>query len=94
MNQSRKNLSLICGIVGLSLAGVSYLIFAFLSIPGVILGIVSLSSYFTDKKSGKETNVAALVCGILAVVLGAIAFVLMIMNVIASIRAASALIVF
>ncbi len=88
MNQSHKIQSLVCGIVGISLAGISYLIFAFLSIPGFILGIISIATYFKDKKAEQETSVAALVCGILATILGAIACVLMIINMIALSQAA------
>mgnify|MGYP003436003689 CR=1 FL=1 len=89
MNKSHKNQSLVCGIVGISLSGISYLIFAFLSIPGFILGIVSVATYLKDKKSEQETSIAALVCGILAIVLGAVAFVLMIINIIIASHAAA-----
>ncbi len=81
MSQSHKNQSLVCGIIGLCFAGISYLILAFLSIPGFILGICSVVLYFKDKKAYQETSLGGLICGILAIVLGAIACTLMIINI-------------
>lgn len=88
MNQSHKTQSLVCGIVGISLAAISYIILGFLSVPGFILGIISVATYFKDKKAGEDTSIAALVCGILAIVLGAIACVLMIVNIVVASQAA------
>ncbi len=90
MNKSHKTLSLVCGILGISFAGISYLIFAFLSIPGLILGIVSIVYYFIDKKDNQETSTAALVCGILAVVFGSISAILLIISLVLSLKNAMA----
>lgn len=89
MQNSHKTQSLVCGIVGISLAGISYFIFAFLSIPGLILGILSIVGYIKDKKSNQEVSTAALVCGILAIILSAIAMILMIINIIVLSQAAA-----
>ncbi len=93
MQKSSKTMSLVCGIVGIALSGISYIILAFLSVPGFILGILAITTYMKDKKANQETSVAALVCGILALVLGAVACVLMIINIVALSQASMALVV-
>lgn len=61
---------------------VSFFIFAFLSVPAFTLGIISIVLYAKDKKAGQDTNLAALICGILATLFGLVGFVSMIVNMI------------
>lgn len=61
---------------------VSFFIFAFLSIPSFILGVIAVVFFIKNKKAGNPTSVAALVCGIISIILGLVGFVSMIVNMI------------
>ena len=60
-----------CGILSIVFSSVSFLIFGFLSIPGLILGICGLVSSVKNKLNGSP-----LILNIIGTAISAIAFVL------------------
>ena len=78
----KANKSMVLGIIGICLVGVSFFVFGFLSLPGFILGILAVTAHLGDKKEGGKGSIAGFVCGLLALILGALAFVLYIIAVI------------
>jgi len=69
---SAKNTALACGITGLVLACISWFVLGFLSIFGLILGIVACVMASKSKKAGVPAT-GGLVCGILAIVFSGLA---------------------
>lgn len=71
----KKTNSFVCGITSIVMAAISFFIFGFLSISGLILSICGLVAYKKEKAEG-NTNTSSLVLNIVGVVFSAIMFVL------------------
>lgn len=83
--------ALVCGIISLVFSLISYFVLWWLSIPGIILGIIAISSSAKHKKENGSFNgmtIAGLVTGIIGLVLGAIALIIYIISLIIIMMAA------
>lgn len=76
-----NNKSLILSTIGLVLGVVSYFIFAILSVPALILGLIGLIEAISQKRNGENATIA-LIISIITIVISGFALILMIRNII------------
>ncbi len=78
---SNKNKALLYSIIGLGLEFISLFVFGFLSLIGLILGIMGLSSSFKGKRLNENT-LAPLIISSLTIAFGAVGFIFYLISVI------------
>ncbi len=82
----------ILSLIGIILGGVSWFVFGFLSIPGLILGILALVEVKAFQQTSGESDKKNLILSILTICISGIALLLMIINIISAYLTLSTLI--